>query len=134
MNDAKKTVKTALSLALVVVLIAAALFGLDVPYELDEVVQDTEALEQTEIVAGENTNEESPTPVLPETGETEAPTDEVAPPVEDTEATTDEVETQTPQETAPTDEVVTAAPSETGEVATPSEPTTEATEGDVKNA
>ena len=134
MNDAKKTVKTALSLALVVVLIVATLFGLEVPYEMDDVVQDTEALEQTEIVADENTNEESTTAVLPDEDETEPPTDEVAPPVEDTEAPTDEVETQLPQETAPTDDVETAEPSETGEVAPPSEPTTDATEGDVQNA
>lgn len=134
MNDAKKTVKTALSLALVVVLIVATLFGLEVPYEMEDVVQDTEALEQTEIVAGENTNEESTTAVLPDEDKTENPTDEVAPPVEDTEAPTDEVETQLPQETAPTDDVETAEPSETGEVAPPSEPTTDATEGDVENA
>lgn len=134
MNDAKKTVKTALSLALVVVLIVATLFGLDVPYELDDVVQDTEALEQTEIVTDENTNEESTTTVLPETDETEPPTEEVEPPIEDVETPTDDVENQPPQETAPTDDVETAETSETDEVALPSETTTDATEGDVKNA
>ena len=131
MNDAKKTVKKALSLALVVVLIVATLFGIDVPYKLDDVVQDTKAIEQTDIVTPENTNEESPPTVLPETDETETPTEEVEPPIEDVETTTDEVDHQPPQDTAPTDDVETAEPSETDEVALPSEPTTDATEGDV---
>lgn len=134
MNDAKKTVKTALSLALVVVLIVATLFGLDVPYELDDVVQETEAPEQTEIVTDENANEESTPTVLPKTDETAPPTEEVEHPIEDVEPPTDEVDPQHPQDTAPTDDVETAEPSETDEVAPPSEPTTDATEGDVKNA
>ena len=120
MNDAKITVKKALSLALVVVLIVAVLFGLDVPYDLDDVVQETEETTQTDIVASENASEESTTPVLPDEDKADTPTDEV--------------ETQLPQETAPTDDVDTAEPSETGEVAHPSETTTDATEGDVQNA
>lgn len=127
MNDAKKTLKQALSFALVVVLIVATLFGLDVPYEIEDVATDFEETEVAEtIVADEQTNEES-------THSTEATTekevDEVAP-------STDEVETQSPQETAPTEDeaVKDAVSSESGEVADTTEPQPVATEGDVQNA
>ena len=126
MNDAKKTLKQALSFALVVVLIVATLFGLDVPYGIEDVATDFEETEVTDtIVADEQTNEE-PTPSTEATTEKEV--DEVAP-------STDEVETQ-PQETAPTEDVTTedAASSESVDVAETTEPQPDATEGDVQNA
>lgn len=127
MNDAKKTLKQALSFALVVVLIVATLFGLDVPYEIEDVATDFEETEVAEtIVADEQTNEE-PTPSTEATTEKEV--DVVAP-------STDEVETQSPQETAPTEDeaVKDAVSSESGEVADTTEPQPVATEGDVQNA
>ena len=109
MNDAKITVKKALSFVLVVVLIVATLFGLDVPFDFEDVANETENTAQEVVVTDENNDKKTHPP-------------------------TDEVETDTPQETAPTDDVEDAEGSVNGEVAEPNQPQDTATEGEVKNA
>ncbi len=108
MNDAKITVKNALSFVLVVVLIVATLFGLEVPYDWNDVSQENA---QEVVVTDENTNKESKPPA------------------------TDEVAQDTPQESAPTEDVIEdAEDSVNGEVAEPTESQNSATKGDVKYA
>jgi hypothetical protein len=107
MNDAKITVKTALSFVLVVVLIVATLFGIEVPYDWNDVSQETA---QEVVVTDQNTDKES-TP------------------------SAEKVEQGTPQETAPTEDAIEdAEDSVVGEVADQTEPQNSATKGDVKNA
>lgn len=128
MNDAKSTVKTALSFVLVVVLIVATLFGIKVPYGIEDVAPEADAtVEANGEVAPDTTDETE-----------NAPTEEVeTPTTEDVEQQpTDEVVTDAPQETTPTEnEIVEDVEiSGEGEVAEPTETEQPATEGDVENA
>lgn len=124
MNETKSTVKTALSFALVIVLIVGALFGIKLPYDAEDI---------------------SPADEVTDVAETEAPiedekqednNDVVQVPVEDDENTVDDgVTNDEPQDSTPTDtdnEVVDNS-AET-DVAEPTEDETSATEGDVENA
>lgn len=124
MNETKSTVKTALSFALVIVLIVGALFGIKLPYDAEDI---------------------SPTDEVTDVAETETPVDDekqednndvVQAPVEDDENTVDDgVTNDEPQDSTPTDtdnEVVDNS-AET-DVAEPTEDETSATEGDVENA
>lgn len=139
MKKQTSTTKTAFSLALVVLLIVAAFFGLDAPYGIEDVIEDTDCTAELNVVTDETTNEQpqtsadsqEPTEEVVQT-ETAEPTTEA---VEVDEPTTEESETQAPTEPETTEEVVDPVETTTeGEVAEPTETQTTATEGDVENA
>ena len=120
----QSTVKTALSFALVIVLIVGALFGIKLPYDAEDIAPTDEETNVTE----------TETPVVDETQEDDD--NVVQAPVEDDENTVDDgVTNDEPQDSTPTDtdnEVVENS-AET-DVAEPTEDETSATEGDVENA
>jgi hypothetical protein len=118
----QSTVKTALSFVLVLVLIIGAIFGLEMPYDAEDVLPTDEATKPTEA------------PVVDETQEDND--DVVQVPVEDDENTVDDgVVDDVPQDSAPTDtEQEDVDNSAETDVAEPTEDETSATEGEVENA
>lgn len=129
MNDSKITPKTVVSLALVVLLIVATLFGINVPYELEDVITETNDTVDTSEV----------TPTIAEDDEQNpSSTDEVEHPSADTleESPTDTAETNVSTDSAPVEnETVEDADVSNGDnVADPVETEISATEGDVENA
>ena len=119
-TEARKTAKTILGFLLVVGLLIGALFGLDVPYEVEDVIPEDTTNVEIETTVDENENGDN------------ADTDV---PVEDTENTDDGVIDDVPQDSTPTDtETEDVDNSVDTEVAEPTEDETTATEGDVENA
>lgn len=163
MNETKSTVKTVLSFVLVLVLIVGTLFGIDVPYDendidIEGIVTEEPTVEDEQPETDDITNgvpEETP-PVVDEpkdepTTETpdvdepvvETPTedegDEVETPVEDDNTEDDGVvEDNPPQDSTPTEDETNKDEvvdnSAESDVADPSEDGKDATEGDVENA
>ena len=143
MNETKKTVKTALSFVLVIVLIVGTLFGIDLPIQTDTVPPQTDVGTNTpaDTTQPQAPTEDAPvvdTPVV-DAPTVETPTDNVADvetPVEDNTVKDDGVTNDVPQDSAPTETVTEVVDnSAETEVAEPTEENnTTATEGDVENA
>jgi hypothetical protein len=138
-TEARKTAKSAIGFALVIILLAATFFGLKVPYGVEDVLpQDT--TETQAPVENEPTNEETQAPATeapktddnvaqePNTDKPEGENADKEAPVEDTK---ENVSTD-----SATDEAVKDNVDNSGEtnVAEPTEDETTATEGDVENA
>ena len=122
MNDARSTVKTLLSFVLVIVLIVGALFGINLPYDAEDIV----APDEVTTIPQDNTNDEKQ----------EDNNGVVEVPVEDDDNTVDEgVVNEIPQVSTPTEvQTENVDNSADGEVAEPTEDNKTATEGDVENA
>ena len=143
MNETKKTVKTALSFVLVIVLIVGTLFGIDLPIQTDTVPPQTDVGTNT---PADTTQPQAPTEDAPvvDTPVVDAPTvetpvddvTEVETPVEDDSTNVDGATENVPQDSAPTETVTEVVDnSAETEVAEPTEENnTTATEGDVENA
>jgi hypothetical protein len=127
-TEARKTAKTALGFLLVLVLLFATFFGLDVPYGVEDVIPEDTQVETQAPIENEQTNEEVQAP------ETEAPVENEDAnkdvPVEDT-----TVE-DTPQASAPVEnENENVDNSGESNVTEPTEDDNTVTEeGDVENA
>ena len=118
----QSTVKTALSFVLVLVLIIGAIFGLEMPYDAEDVLPTDEAPKPTEAPVVDETQEDNDNVVQA--------------PVEDDENTADEgVTDEAPQDSTPTDEETEDVDNSADTtVAETTEDETTATEGDVENA
>lgn len=148
MNNAKSTVKTVLGFVLVIILILGTLFGIEIPYDEDDIASMGTDITTSAVTAEVTTNEveqtkpsdittavpqvttsvpNEPTEEVP-SNTTEDTAEDVEVPVEDTEDAT--------QDSTPTDAETdkTVDNSEDGDVATTPEEEQDATEGDVQDA